>query len=604
MAELERDTRRGTLIRWAGWFGAANALLFALAGFRYLLAFGWPDEPLALTYVLLAFVGQFALLGYLPLMLLLAPVALLFPRPAIVTTLGAVVAACGVSLVVLDSSVFTEYRFHLSALVTQVLDTSTWVLTGVVFIALLGFQLLLARMILKRVQARRNLFGLPLALALVVVWCGGQGIHIWADATAYSPVTGFTRYLPLYFPMKAKRRLAALGWVDPARVEQRRLLRRAAAPDLGPLRYPLNPMECSADPDQTPNIVMLVVDALRPDKVTAEHTPNMYRFAQAGQQFSDHYSGGNSSRMGFFSMFYGIPSTYWRAFYDNQRQPVFMEELLGRGYEVSAISSIGFSSPAQTDRTVFADLDVQSLLVPPSFGMKDKDGDDKNVEITGMWLEWFSGRPDRERPYFSFMFYDPDNFASDISPEVLARGELARRYEKYMQGVAAVDRELETVLAAIEQNPSERETLVIIASDHGFEFDELGLGYIGHASNFGPYQLRSVLFMDWPGMAPRIHTHRTAHQDLPATLMRHAFGCSNPPEDYSSGTDLFSGQSWDWIMAGSYNSHAIVEPDKLVITYPGGFVELLDAEHQPRPDLELDPELMQDAMLEMRRFYR
>jgi hypothetical protein len=573
------NTGRGTLIRWIGWFGLANALLYALVGVRYLSAFGWPDGPVALTYVCLAFVGQFVLLGYLPMMFLLAPVALLVPRPAFVTTLGAVLAAFGVSLVVLDANIFAQYSFHLSALITQILDATTWVLTGIIFVTLTGFQLLLARIILKRVQARRSLFGIPLAGMLILVWCGGQGIHIWSDATAFSPVTGFTRYLPFYFPMKAKRRLAALGWVDPAEVEQRRLLRRAVAPDRGQLRYPLNPLSCSADPHRTPNILMLVVDALRPDKISPEHMPNMHRFAREGQEFRNHYSGGNSSRMGFFSMFYGIPSTYWQSFYDNQLPPVLMDTIVDYGYEISAISSIGFSSPAQIDRTVFADFDVQSLQVPPSFGRND--GGDKNVEITAMWLEWFKGRKDPEKPYFSFMFYDPDNFVPDISPEVLARGELARRYEQYMQGISAVDRELDIVLQAVDQDATRRETIVIIASDHG-----------------------SVLLMDWPGRAPNLHSHRSAHQDLPATLLRNVFDCSNPADDYSSGIDLFSGQSWDWIMAGSYSSHAIVEPDKLVITYPGGFIELLNAEYRPDPELELDPLLMQDVMLEMRRFYR
>ena len=149
-----------------------------------------------------------------------------------------------------------------------------------------------------------------------------------------------------------------------------------------------------------------------------------------------------------------------------------------------------------------------------------------------------------------------------------------------------------------------RETIVVITSDHGYEFDELGLGNIGHGSNYGPYQLRSALMIDWPNRPPRSFDHRSAHQDVPATLLQHAFGCSNPATDYSSGQDLFAAQSWQWIMAGSYSSHAIVEPDKIVVTYPGGLIEMLDADYRPAPGLELDAARMQEAMLEMRRFYK
>lgn len=37
----QRPTR-GLLLRWIGWFGIANGLLFALVGLRYLYAFGMP----------------------------------------------------------------------------------------------------------------------------------------------------------------------------------------------------------------------------------------------------------------------------------------------------------------------------------------------------------------------------------------------------------------------------------------------------------------------------------------------------------------------------------------------------------------------------------
>ena len=57
-------------------------------------------------------------------------------------------------------------------------------------------------------------------------------------------------------------------------------------------------------------------------------------------------------------------------------------------------------------------------------------------------------------------------------------------------------------------------------------------------------------------------------------------------------------------MAGSYSSHAIVEPDKIVVTYPGGLIEILGHDYRPQPGLRLDAERIEEAMLEMRRFYK
>ncbi len=590
---------RGLLIRWSAWFGILNAGLFALIGVRYLLIFGWPDDALAALYVALAYIGQFAVLGYLPLALLGCLVALLWPRKAVLLSLGVVAGSFGLSLMVLDTNVFEQYRFHLSALSVALFDTSTWVLTGVVFLALLGFQAMLAGSVWKFVTARRARRGGWLAAALILVWCGGQGIHIWADATAHTAVTGFTRFMPLYFPLKAKRRLAKLGWVDPAEVEKQRLLRRANAPDSGQLRYPLAPMQCSTD-TALPNIAVIVIDALRPDRIDAQRTPALAAFAAEAQQFTDHYSGGNSSRMGFFSLFYGLPSTYWQSFYDLQRPPVLMQQLDAHGYEVMAFSAVGFGSPAQIDRTLFAATPPTSRRTPGEHTY----GSD-NSAITVLWEQWLTQRADPARPWFGLLYYDPGKFAVGQPAGFPAEWSEARKLEAgYMARLGANDREIAAVLATLDAVDNDRDTLVIITSDHGYEFDELGLGYLGHASNYGEWQLRATLLMRWPGREPRIFRHRSAHQDVPATLLEEVFGCSNPPSDYSSGSNLFAGKEWEWMIAGSYTSHAIVEPGQLVVSYPGGLIELLGKDYRPDAALELHPAVMQEAMSEMRRFFK
>ncbi|MEZ5562466.1 MAG: DUF3413 domain-containing protein [Gammaproteobacteria bacterium] len=585
---------RGTLLRWIGWFGIANAGLYGLVGLRYLFAFGLPDSGMAMAYVALAFVGQFALLGFLPLMLLLGSVALLVPRKGLLMAIGVPLAAAGLTILVLDTNVFAEYRYHMSALTAQIFETSTWIFAGIIFGVALLFETLLAGNVWQRVTASKGGKGPWLATALILCWCGGQGIHIWADATAYTPVLGFTRYMPVYFPMKATRRLAKMGLIDPAEVERARLLRKAGAQDSGQLRYPLNPLSCDADSAQLPNILFIVVDALRPDRISPENTPYIATFAAQGLQFRDHYSGGNSSRMGFFSMFYGLPSTYWQAFNDTQRQPVLMDQLAARGYEITAFSSVGFGSPARIDHTLFAAVDPGSLYTAPR-------GGDRNVDITRAWRQWFDARSAPDQAWFSLLYYDPGNAASDAgaAPRTLSEREAA-----YMHGIKASDHEVQEVLAALDAGTAGRETLVILASDHGYEFDELGLGNIGHGSNYGPWQLRSTLIMRWPGREPQVYTHRSAHQDLPGTLLQEVFGCSNPLADYSSGRNLFSGQSWDWMIAGSYSSHAIIEPGKLIVSYPGGLVEVLGPDYRPQAGLRPDPATIEATLLEMRRFYR
>ena len=62
--------------------------------------------------------------------------------------------------------------------------------------------------------------------------------------------------------------------------------------------------------------------------------------------------------------------------------------------------------------------------------------------------------------------------------------------------------------------------------------------------------------------------------------------------------------SWDWIIAGSYHAHAIVEPERVMISEPGGFAEVLGPDYRPPADTSLDAAVIEQALGEMRRFYR
>jgi len=598
-------TRR-QLYRWAGWFGAANAGLYLLVALRYLPAWSWPDSSLGTLYVPLAMAGQMAVLAIALPFLLLGPLIAVWPSRRLVTAVAVLLAAAGLTLLVLDSNVFVERRFHLSQFTVALFGTATWIFTGVVLLIALAFETLLAGSLQRWLAGRpgRGSGGRPLAAALVACWLGSQGLHIWADAVGYSPVTRFTGMLPLYYPIHAKRTLARLGWLDEERVRQARLLRQSRADASGDLRYPLEPLRCAAPSGTTPNVLWILIDALRPDAIDPVASPAVATVRDAGQSFANHWSGGNSSRMGLFSMFYGLPSTYWQSFYDVQRPPVLLDEFRRQGYTLVTSSAVGYGSPTLIDRTVFAG-------VPGLKPEADGTGVQKNREVTADWLRWLAGRQGGATspgPFFAFLYYDPPFTGEGASPppddRYLANPEARERWLKYRGGVHMVDGEVARVLAALDAAGLRDDTVVMITSDHGYEFDDLGLGYYGHASNFGPWQLRSTLVMDWPGRPARRYEHRTAHQDLPATLLGELFTCTNPPADYSQGRNLFDGQSWDWIIAGSYHDHAIVEPGRIMVTEPGGFAQVLGPDYRPPDDARLDAGLIEKALRDMRRFYQ
>jgi hypothetical protein len=112
------------------------------------------------------------------------------------------------------------------------------------------------------------------------------------------------------------------------------------------------------------------------------------------------------------------------------------------------------------------------------------------------------------------------------------------------------------------------------------------------------------MLVRWPGRAGRRYDHRTSHYDVVPTLMQDLLGCSNPPSDYASGRNLFAGEDWSWLLAGSYYNYAVLESDQITVTYPNGRFEVRDWNYRIRTDPEIRGPVLQSVTRENSRFYR
>jgi len=275
------------------------------------------------------------------------------------------------------------------------------------------------------------------------------------------------------------------------------------------------------------------------------------------------------------------------------------------GYQLGLFSSAPLNRwVVELDRTALARIPRLRLeTISPYPGAS---GTDRT--LTDEWYEWLDHR-DAARPFFGFLYYDavvdfdpPANY-EPVTQASSGASEWAHRHARYLNAVHYVDSLVGRVLDDLKRRELLDRTVVIVTSDHGMEFNENGLGFMGHATAFSEFQLHIPLLIHWPSRPKGRVTRRTSHNDLAPTLVSGVFGCTNPPSDYSSGHSLFSDTQWDWLIAVSHNDYALVEPDRVTIVYPGG-TEIRDRSYRLVQNPKLSRDHLRAAMQEMGRFYR
>jgi membrane-anchored protein YejM (alkaline phosphatase superfamily) len=590
--EQEQVSRRRLARFWA-WLVLATIAEASLVALRYVAAAGPSGTALGGWLRALTIAGQLATL----VPVLLAPVllvALLWRRPRPVLVLAAVASALVLLFLLADSQVYRLYRFHLNAgvlgMVTGgaaaqifVFPLQMWLQLVAAVLAVTGLQAGLVAWLWRRAGASRpRPRGRAIVAALACVILPYQLAHAWADAAGFTPLTRDATLLPLAYPLRARGAFDRLG----LRLRQQDWRLDVADPADA---YPLDTPRCTP-PAARPDILLIVIDSWRFDALSPEVTPNVWRLGRDAARFDNHFSGGNATRAGIFSLFYGIPATYWHHMLQQHRGPVLVPALLDAGYEIGIFASASLRSPEFSD-TVF--VRVPDLRI-------GSDGDTvtaRDEDLTADFRRFLAGR-DASRPYFAFLFYDaphayalPDDFPRVFQPSLeqvnyLALGPDTDRtplFNRYLNSVRYVDSLVGEVLGDLREAGKLDSSVILVTGDHGQEFNDNGLGYWGHDSNFTRYQTEVPLLVHGPGFAAGDHTGRTSHFDVAPTLMTRYLGCTTPPERYSVGRDLLAPGGRERLVMGSYQDFAVMEADRFIVVRKTG-VEVLDPTWRPLQD--------------------
>ncbi|HFQ5429076.1 TPA: DUF3413 domain-containing protein [Vibrio vulnificus] len=601
-----------------GWFILINALVLMLIASRY-FAFlpEFPTDPLGITFILAGTWGQMTLLAAL-IGLVTIP-TLFLPKPFRNGT-QALIASLGVATLFIDTIVFAQYRFHINAVVLELVMSGqivsfpliTWLMVIGGVALLLAAQWWTIRWLENGAPVRALKLGRKFALLTFAALLATNAIHIWAAAHAYQPVTTVKRYLPLFYPATADKFMRKQGWVDEEALERQKALAFKRKNDLN---YPLAPLQ--TQPVEKPlNIMLLVVDSWRADTFNADNTPNMWKYAQSGVVFNNHIATGNATRTGIFGLFYGIPGTYWHGFLANQQSPVLIDRLQALDYQLGIFTAAQLRKP-EFNQTVFTK--VENLRIGSEGGRPSE----LDADLTQDWLAWYDQR-DKSKPTFSFLFYDaphgydfPADFEPKYEPMLKEVNYLKLNndtdptpfFNRYKTSVRYVDSMATKVLNKLKESGDLENTLVIITGDHGQEMNDNKLNFWGHNSNFTDAQVNVPFAIFGPGVdAAKMQWSTealTSHQDVVPTLMKHYLGVTNDVKDYSVGEDLLGDAvKRDWIISSNYSGYAIITEDNILEVNGGGQYQFMDKSNRPLKEQQPNFTYLQQALEQISRFSR
>ncbi|EJT0554816.1 DUF3413 domain-containing protein [Vibrio vulnificus] len=599
-----------------GWFILINALVLMLIASRY-FAFlpEFPTDPLGITFILAGTWGQMTLLAAL---IGLVTIPTLFLPKSFRNGTQALIASLGVATLFIDTIVFAQYRFHINAVVLELVMSGqivsfpliTWLMVIGGVALLLAAQWWTIRWLENGAPVRALKLGRKFALFTFAALLATNAIHIWAAAHAYQPVTTVKRYLPLFYPATADKFMRKQGWVDEEALERQKALAFKRKNDLN---YPLAPLQ--TQPVEKPlNIMLLVVDSWRADTFNADNTPNMWKYAQSGVVFNNHIATGNATRTGIFGLFYGIPGTYWHGFLANQQSPVLIDRLQALDYQLGIFTAAQLRKP-EFNQTVFTK--VENLRIGSEGGRPSE----LDADLTQDWLAWYDQR-DKSKPTFSFLFYDaphgydfPADFEPKYEPMLKEVNYLKLNndtdptpfFNRYKTSVRYVDSMATKVLDKLKESGDLENTLVIITGDHGQEMNDNKLNFWGHNSNFTDAQVNVPFAIFGPGVdAAKMQWSTealTSHQDVVPTLMKHYLGVTNDVKDYSVGEDLLGDAvKRDWIISSNYSGYAIITEDNILEVNGGGQYQFMDKSNRPLKEQQPNFTYLQQALEQISRF--
>ena len=537
------------MVSWGHWFALFNILLSLVIGSRYLFIADWPTTLAGRIYSYVSIIGHFSFLVFATYLLILFPLTFIVGSQRLMRFLSVILATAGMTLLLIDSEVFTRFHLHLNPIVWQLVINPDenemardWQLMFISVPVILLLELVFATWSWQKLRSltRRRRFARPLAAFLFIAFIASHVVYIWADANFYRPITMQRANLPLSYPMTARRFLEKHGLLD-AQEYQRRLIEQGN-PDAVSVQYPLSELRYR-DMGTGQNVLLITVDGLNYSRFEKQ-MPALAGFAEQNISFTRHMSSGNTTDNGIFGLFYGISPSYMDGILSTRTPAALITALNQQGYQLGLFSSDGFTSP----------LYRQALLSDFSMPSVRTQSDEQTAT---QWINRLGRYAQEDNRWFSWVSFNGTNI-DDSNQQAFAR--------KYSRAAGNVDDQINRVLNALRDSGKLDNTVVIITAGRGIPLSEEEETF-----DWSHGHLQVPLVIHWPGTPAQRINALTDHTDLMTTLMQRLLHVSTPASEYSQGQDLFNPQRRHyWVTAADNDTLAITTPKKTLVLNNNG----------------------------------
>ncbi|MDA9857005.1 sulfatase-like hydrolase/transferase [Rubripirellula sp.] len=270
----------------------------------------------------------------------------------------------------------------------------------------------------------------------------------------------------------------------------------------------------SGTSDELPDVLLVIVESMRPELLDANVMPHLHRYAKGSLWCRQHFSGGNATTHGMFSLLNGLDPSWYES--SVRYTPILNRLMQQGGYEVGFFA--GHDQWAAFDMDPF--INDQKF---DQFDVHRQNGLSSDRRAT-LAAKLYLDEPRNLRPprmavlylyatHAIYRSYPKDQvFQPSADDRLLYPYSVNSRdavWNRYRNSARTIDRFLSSIMR--------RDRIVLVTGDHGEAFLEDGT--VGHGTRISKVQTMTPAVLFVPGLKGRLLDTPTCHADLVPTLL-------------------------------------------------------------------------------------